>query len=1134
MSALTSLLARDRAVPVHEIEEALKRQVVSGGDLGTLLLEANAVSENTLAAYQAATFALLPATRDEVMRVARDAIRLVPREVAEQHRFVPIAVDGRVLVVAAAAPLDARVESELGFLLGYELVVRVVCEIRVVAALMHHYGVDADARSKRLIESLRHRDAGRVPFVTPPESTKLSSLQRASVPRKTSASAWLDEPDEPDPPKEPARPISAPPPSFEGRSTDPMGVHATVVQAALEERAARAPLPREPASTDPSAAAEPAVAASLSDLAVSASWSRPPEEVIERRVTSSYARAEGRPKPSARAVPPRDAREGAEREPAASSLEAADPEAASREGEVDRAAVAPILGVGVRRSSFPPPSEERRSIVEPILEAHDTVEIDTAPVIEAVRGGLHLPPPPRAPIVTPASPIAAQVVEPAPEARPRASESATSARRPKLHGPITPAQAGKLLDDADERDAIVDVFFAFARQFFDYAALFTISGDRAEGRDAFGDGTPAHQLQSIALTIEPEEGSLLASVRRAALPRVGRLSSAADIDLATVLGRPRDIVALAYPIVIRGRTVLAFYGDRGGDAFDLSDLPELVGFAHRVSDALEKLILRRKRGGFGRSEEAGRAGLKATLGAVRRSVPPPASSSHRGARREDRWSSSRLEAAPAAQPSGPTLADALARAELARSTEDEALEAPSERIETAGSPSPEPRVAARRQTFREVLGIPRAAPPPPAAPDLFDGSEAEDDEDEEGELGSGAAQGAAADDGPELVIEESSDPELSIDEPDEEDEPLDDTSAAGPSYLLRDASVEVLSPRGAPRASSARPSTGESMRGIGAVAKSAILEPSHREGARPTHDREVPSIIVDMGDGAQPLVDELLRSTRESSGSIVERLVALGESALPALAQAFPGPIWLDPRRGRVMPDAHELSAVARALLAFRDRAAPYVASLVGDAASEHRLLALIVASEIPSASLVGPVVERVFDADERVRRAALELLPRLRAFVEMRDQLGAIRRAARVRGKVLERRLHALAALAALRDIGSLDDLLDMLDDEDDEVRRASHQALVAITCEDLGTSARRWEGWLEKNRERHRVEWLIDALQHEDESIRAQAGAELQALTQQYFGYHAALARKERDIVRAKYRRWWEHEGRARFGRL
>jgi len=167
MSALTSLLVRDQRVPVRKIEEAIQRQVISGGRLDTVLLELKLVPENVLSAYLGVIHDLLPATRDEVMKVSRDVVRMVPKEVAAQHRMVPLSCEDRTLCVAVADPLDAATEAQLGFLLGADLVQRVVTTARISAGLHHHYGVDLIPRMRRLIEKLRQTDAGSIPYVAP-------------------------------------------------------------------------------------------------------------------------------------------------------------------------------------------------------------------------------------------------------------------------------------------------------------------------------------------------------------------------------------------------------------------------------------------------------------------------------------------------------------------------------------------------------------------------------------------------------------------------------------------------------------------------------------------------------------------------------------------------------------------------------------------------------------------------------------------------------------------------------------------------------------------------------------------------------------------------------------------------------
>ena len=61
--------------------------------------------------------------------------------------------------------------------------------------------------------------------------------------------------------------------------------------------------------------------------------------------------------------------------------------------------------------------------------------------------------------------------------------------------------------------------------------------------------------------------------------------------------------------------------------------------------------------------------------------------------------------------------------------------------------------------------------------------------------------------------------------------------------------------------------------------------------------------------------------------------------------------------------------------------------------------------------------------------------------------------------------------------------------------------------------------------------MEWLIDALMHDDVRIRRDAGEELKALSREYFGYYEDLSRKERGRVQERYQEWWESRGKARF---
>jgi len=96
------------------------------------------------------------------------------------------------------------------------------------------------------------------------------------------------------------------------------------------------------------------------------------------------------------------------------------------------------------------------------------------------------------------------------------------------------------------------------------------------------------------------------------------------------------------------------------------------------------------------------------------------------------------------------------------------------------------------------------------------------------------------------------------------------------------------------------------------------------------------------------------------------------------------------------------------------------------------------------------------------------------------------------------------------------------------------AHAALVVITRQDFGRTSAAWKPWIDANAPKHRVEWLMDSLLHNDEEIRRAAGEELKVLTQEYFGFHPSLPKRERELAHRKYRQWWEQHGASRFSLL
>jgi hypothetical protein len=311
----------------------------------------------------------------------------------------------------------------------------------------------------------------------------------------------------------------------------------------------------------------------------------------------------------------------------------------------------------------------------------------------------------------------------------------------------------------------------------------------------------------------------------------------------------------------------------------------------------------------------------------------------------------------------------------------------------------------------------------------------------------------------------------------------------------------------------------------------AHLEPAGRRWAPappPTASEDsLPSVIVDLGDDVEALI-AALRDAGPDDERLILPVLGAGEAALPALAREFPGNLWFDRNEPHArVPAGRDLSAVARAFVAFGQRSVAYLIPLLEHEDADRRYYATILASEFVHPDLVQPVGRRIFDSDPGVRSNAYRALSVLYACeVEFMQLIERLRASARD-GRKLAPQVISVEALGRLRDVDSFEFFVSLLDSPEDRVIRAAHASLVRLSCQDFGTNKKKWTAWYDKHGDLHRVEWLIAGLMHPDERLRRRASDELKHLTQEYFGYDPGLSKKEREAVQKKYRTWWQSVG-------
>ncbi len=371
MPSLSSSIVNQQVASVRDVEEALSRQSLYGGDLITNLLELAAVSEERLSKVLAESHELEPAPTGELPVAPEQVRRLVPGDIAQRFALYPLQERDGTLTIAVAEPLPAETEQDLSFSLGVKIVQTVALLVRVRQAIARDFGSPLDRRSLRVLARLSGKP-------------------------------------------------------------------------------------------DPSPSSLP---------------SRPDLPPVKRPQTM-------RPSPSAEPAP------------------------------------------------VPKPAPS----VEPRL--------------------------PRAPVM----PDFSSLTRPEP------------AGRPRRLGPFTVAMAERALVEAESRDDVLRAFFDFAGQYFDYAALFAVHGDLAEGRDASGAGAARSRIVAVGVPLDLP--SAMSRARDAATYELTRLGSGGlDGALAKDLERRPGRMVLFLPVQVRGRTVLILYGDHGDRDVELSAVGDVISFA---------------------------------------------------------------------------------------------------------------------------------------------------------------------------------------------------------------------------------------------------------------------------------------------------------------------------------------------------------------------------------------------------------------------------------------------------------------------------------------------------------------------------------------------------------------------------
>ncbi|MEO8505489.1 MAG: hypothetical protein ABI609_16460 [Acidobacteriota bacterium] len=145
----------ERGWITHEqLFRALEKQQLSGGRLGTSLIEIEALSEELLLQALAEQQRIPSASIDELRSIATEILGLVPARVAVRCRAIPFRLAGSQIHVAMMDVKNLAFQDELAFVTAKRVKVYICSEARISEALEKFYDQQCSTRIAQLLDRL--------------------------------------------------------------------------------------------------------------------------------------------------------------------------------------------------------------------------------------------------------------------------------------------------------------------------------------------------------------------------------------------------------------------------------------------------------------------------------------------------------------------------------------------------------------------------------------------------------------------------------------------------------------------------------------------------------------------------------------------------------------------------------------------------------------------------------------------------------------------------------------------------------------------------------------------------------------------------------------------------------------------
>jgi len=152
-SKLGEMLVKAQLITETQLDDAIKVQRREGGKLGSIVVRLGFCSDQDIVSFLGMQYGVPAADLDQWPPIEASVIALVPAELANKHKVLPLQRSGNVLTMAMSDPTDIFAMDDVRFHTGYNIDPVVSSERGLVRAIEKYYGGSSGL-------TLRDKDTG--------------------------------------------------------------------------------------------------------------------------------------------------------------------------------------------------------------------------------------------------------------------------------------------------------------------------------------------------------------------------------------------------------------------------------------------------------------------------------------------------------------------------------------------------------------------------------------------------------------------------------------------------------------------------------------------------------------------------------------------------------------------------------------------------------------------------------------------------------------------------------------------------------------------------------------------------------------------------------------------------------------